>query len=121
MRYALLIYETEGDFAKRTDPKQAPAYWSAWMAYSEAINTSISVTGGAPLEPPGTATTVRTHGGKRLIEDGPYGSSKEQLAGFFLIDVDSLDVAMEWAARAPVEGGLVEVRPILVRDMAPAG
>ncbi len=90
------------------------------MAYSEAINAGINVTGGAPLEPPGTATTIRVKSGQRIVEDGPFASSKEQLAGFFLIEVESLDVAMDWASRAPVGNGLVEVRPILVREMAAA-
>lgn len=114
MRYAIIIYEPESDFAKREGP-DAPAYWGAWTAYAKALGDAGIARGGAGLQPAGTATTVRLADGKRQVQDGPYADSKEQLGGFFLIDVPSLDEALEWAARAPnAATGAVEVRPVLL-------
>jgi hypothetical protein len=112
VKYAILIYETPADFAARTDPERSGPYWAGWMAYSEAIGGVT--TGGAPLQPADTATTVRMQDSRRLVQDGPYADTREQLAGFFLIDVPDLDAALEWAARCPASAtGAVEVRPVL--------
>jgi hypothetical protein len=71
--------------------------------------------GGKPLDAPETATTVRLRGSKREIQDGPYSDTKEQLGGFTLLELPSLDAALEWAARCPAASyGAVEVRPIAV-------
>ena len=63
----------------------------------------------AGLQPPRSATTLRQQGDKHLVQDGPYAETKEQLGGFFVIDVPNLDTALEWAARYPAK--VVEVRP----------
>lgn len=111
MRYAILIYEPQADFEARKSPPDG-AYWGAWMAYSQDMNPVT--TGGAPLEVPETATTVRLREGRRLVQDGPYAETREQLGGFFLIDVPDLDAALDWAARCPAAiNGVVEVRPLL--------
>jgi hypothetical protein len=69
--------------------------------------------GGAPLKDTGTATTVRLKDGRRLVQDGPFAEAKEQLGGFVILDVPSLDAALEWAARCPTAAtGVVEVRPV---------
>ena len=71
--------------------------------------------GGKPLDAPETATTVRLRESKREIQDGPYSNTKEQLGGFTLLELPSLDAALEWAARCPAASyGTVEVRPIAV-------
>lgn len=113
MQYALLIYETEHVMAARDDPARQADYWAGWMAYSKAVNEAGLVRAGAPLQPPSTATTVRS-GNARQVQDGPYADTKEQLGGFFVIEVDDLDAALAWAARAP--DCTVEVRPVLQRD-----
>ncbi len=114
MQYMLMFYETEVDFAKRTDPIEAGAYWGGWQAYVDAINQSGVVVHGAGLQPPSTGTSVRFREGKRQIHDGPYADTKELLAGFFIIDVPGLDEAIEWAARSPCAAtGTTEVRPVL--------
>jgi hypothetical protein len=96
MQYTILVYETEAELAARTDPKRKDAYW------------------GAALEPPRTATTVRQPGGKRRVQDGPFADTKEQLGGYYVIDVPDLDRALEWAARCPsAAAGAAEVRPNL--------
>jgi hypothetical protein len=114
MKYMLIFHETPEDFAARTDPAKAPAYWSSWKSYGDAIGASGALTGGGALHPPSTGTSVRVRGESRQVQDGPFASAKEQLAGFMLIDVADLDAALDWAARAPCAAtGGVEVRPLL--------
>jgi hypothetical protein len=118
MNYTLLIYEGAADFAMRKDPARAPGYWAAWPPYADALRKAGVFVGGAGLQGPETATTVRLRDGSRAVQDGPYADTKEQLGGFFIIDVANLDAALEWAARAPIgPGGVVEVRP----DLPPMG
>jgi hypothetical protein len=113
MQYVLAIYESPEAFDARTGEDQE-AYRAAWQAYAEALRHAGVMTGGKGLEPPSTAATVRFRGGERTVQDGPYADTKEQLGGFFIIDVPDLDAAMDWAARCPVtHGGAVEVRPAL--------
>jgi hypothetical protein len=74
---------------------------------------------GNGLQPPHTATTVRIQDGKRHVQDGPFADTKEQLGGYFIIDVPHVDAALEWAARAPCAStGGVEVRPVMPRATA---
>ncbi|MBS0659070.1 MAG: hypothetical protein JSR82_12585 [Verrucomicrobia bacterium] len=114
MQYMLVFNETPERCALRDDPKEGPAYWAAWSAYAGAVAQSGIMVSGAGLQPPSTATTVRIRDGQRQVHDGPYAESKEMLGGFFVVDVPSLDVALEWAARSPAAAhGSVEVRPVL--------
>lgn len=111
MTYCLAFFETEADFAKR-ESSEAPAYWGAWSAYIDdlAENKVMIAGAGAGLQPPSTATSVR----KGAIQDGPVADTREQLAGFLLINVSTLDEAIHWARKAPVSAeGAVEIRPIL--------
>jgi hypothetical protein len=111
MNYSILIYETPADFAARKDPDKAPAYWAAWPPYSKALKDAGVFIGGAGLQPPETGTTLRFHQ-ELQIQDGPYAETKEQLGGFFIINVPDLDTALSWAARVPrMPGRVVEVRP----------
>jgi len=112
MRYTILVYETEAELAARTDPKRKDAYWGAYRAYTKALRDAGVMVGGAALEPPPAATTVRQRDGKCRVQDGPFAETKEQLGGFVMIDVPSLDKALEWAARCPsASTGAAEVRP----------
>jgi hypothetical protein len=114
MNYTLLIYETAADFAVRTDAERKEEYWAGWMYYSQAVKEAGIFVGGAGLQPPETATTLGFKDGRTWVQDGPYADIKEQLAGFFIIDVPNLDVALEWAARCPRSPTrVVEVRPAL--------
>ena len=114
MQYMLLLTETENEIALLNDPVKTGPYWGAWGAYVQAVEAAGIVVSGAGLQPPHTATTVRVRDGKRLVQDGPFAASKEQLGGFFVIDVPDLDTALEWAARSPAASvGAVEVRPVL--------
>ena len=113
MRYAILIHEGPEQFNLRTDPERAPAYWGAYTAYGEALRAAGVFAGGAGLQPPHTATTLRQRDQKRIVQDGPFADTKEQLAGFYIVDVPDLDAAMQWASRCPglPYGATVEVRP----------
>ena len=112
MQYVLLIYEKPEDFVRRSSAESAE-YVGAWRAYHKALVDAGVFVGGHPLEGPETGTTVRRREGKRQIQDGPYASTKEQLGGFTLLELPSLDAALEWAARCPAASyGAVEVRPL---------
>jgi len=114
MDYMLMFYEPARQFEQRKDRTASQPYWAAWMAYVQAMHQSGVVKSGAGLQEPGTGTTVRVVDGKRRVQDGPFADTKEQLGGFFVIDVADLDTALSWAARAPcAASGGVEVRPVL--------
>jgi hypothetical protein len=115
MNYTILVYETPASIAARTDPRQKDAYWGAYRAYTKALQDAGVMIGGAGLQAADTATTVRMTDAKRHVQDGPYSETKEQLGGFYMIDVPDLDKAIEWAARCPAASTSgVEVRPNLV-------
>jgi hypothetical protein len=108
----MLIYETPEAFASRENGEGDP-YLGAWRAYHKALVESGVFIDGDPLHLPETGTTVRVKDGRRQIQDGPYANTKEQLAGFTILELPSLDAALEWAARCPAAGaGAVEVRPL---------
>ncbi len=112
MKYTLLIYETPANFDARQQG-EASTYIGAWRAYHKALVEAGVYVGGAPLQDPATATTVRLKGGKRHVQDGPFAEAKEQLGGFMILDLPSLDVALNWAARCPAAAtGAIEVRPM---------
>lgn len=114
MQFVTLFFEDDASFAARTDPERSGPYWGSWMAYVEAVRAAGVMVGGNGLQPPATATTVRLRDGKRMVQDGPYADTKEQLAGYFVLEVENLDVALDWASRAPCAAdGAVEVRPVL--------
>jgi len=117
MQYAILIYENEADFSARTDQGRQASYWAGWRAYTQALTEAGIMKGGAPLQGAQTGTTVRVNGRGRQVQDGPYADTKEQLGGFYLIDVADLNAALDWAARCPAAAsGVVEVRPVLARS-----
>ncbi|MDP4301112.1 YciI family protein [Leptothrix discophora] len=121
MQYMLLLNEPASEFARRHDPEQAGAYWGGWNAFIGAMAQAGVIVKGDGLLGPDTATTVRIRDGKRVVQDGPYADTKEQLGGYFVIEVPDLDAALEWAARAPsAASASVEVRPVMP-PMAPPG
>jgi hypothetical protein len=112
MQFAMLIYESPEAFATRKSDGTDP-YTGAWRAYHKALVESGVFVAGDPLEVPETGTTIRIKEGKRGVQDGPYADTKEQLGGFTILELPSLDAALEWAARCPAAAsGAVEVRPL---------
>ncbi len=114
MQYMLIMTEPAEEFAKRDDPNEAGAYWGAWNAYISAMAQAGIIVNGDGLMPPHTATTVKVRAGKREVHDGPYANVKEQLGGYFVIEVADLDAAIGWAAMSPSAScAAVEVRPVM--------
>ena len=112
MQYMLLIYANEAGFQTLT-PAQAAEAMASYGAYTEALAKAKLLVSSNRLQPVATTTTLRVAGGKTEVLNGPYAETKEQLGGYFLIDVPDLDAALSWAARCPgASHGSVEVRPV---------
>jgi hypothetical protein len=109
MRYMMLIYSKE-----LRDPSDR-SYTGHWALMEEAERKGVFVAA-EPLAPTSTATTVRIESGKALVSDGPFAETKEQLAGYYILDCENLDEAIEWATRIPTAckgaPGCVEIRPM---------
>ena len=110
MKYMLLIY---GDEQALDDATREQCYGeSAQLARD--INASGKYLGASPLHPTSTATSVRVRGGKRLVTDGPFAETREQLGGYYLIDANDLDDAIDVAERIPgAHWGTIEIRPVM--------
>lgn len=113
MKYLCLVYSEESKLHNLPDsPKDEEC-----MAYGNTVRESGKMIAAEALEPVRTATTVRVRGGKVSVTDGPFAETKEQLAGFYLVEADDLDEAIQVAARIPAARvGSVEVRPIRQLD-----
>ena len=113
MRYMLMIYRDEKEWEARSQGERNTAFQAA-VAYSEARRASGFYQGGEPLEPTHTATTVRIKHGKPVMTDGPFAETKEQLAGYTILEAKNLDEALDFVARHPLTlaGFSIEVRPI---------
>jgi len=112
MKYMLLLYANESAF--QALPKaEAERGIAAYHAYTEALTQAGVRVASDRLQPVASATTVRVADGKTTVLNGPYAETREQLGGFYMIDVPDLDAALSWAARCPgASHGVVEVRPI---------
>jgi hypothetical protein len=112
MQYILMLYAREPGWSELTEAQQEQVM-GAYNAYTEALKNAGVLTGTNRLQPTSTATTVRVANGKSHVLDGPFADSKEQLGGYYIIDVPDLDAAISWAARCPASShGIVEVRPL---------
>jgi hypothetical protein len=112
MQYALLIYNDESTM--RTSGPEREAIFKAYNEFTQSIISSGHMKAGEGLQPTSTATTVRVRDGKTLTTDGPFAETKEQLAGYYLIDARDLDEATKIAARVPsARLGAIEVRPVM--------
>jgi hypothetical protein len=115
MRYMLLIYRDEKE-TEKLPLGERTRFFEECVEYSESRRPSGLYQGGEPLEPIRTATTVRIRGGKPVITDGPFAETKEQLAGYTILDAKNLDEALDYVAKNPLAqaGYSIEVRPIRV-------
>lgn len=112
MKYLLMIYGDEAAEAAM-DPADMGQMLAAYGAYAEALREAGVMVGGERLRPVSDATTVRVRAGQSQVLDGPYADTREQLGGYFMVDVPDLDAALHWAARCPgASHGTVEVRPV---------
>ena len=112
MQYLLMIYANEDQYTRLSEPQMGERV-AAYRAYLEALNEAGVVKSVGRLQKSTDAATVRVTNGKSQVLNGPYTDSKEQLGGFFLIDVPDLDAALSWAARCPgASHGVMEVRPL---------
>jgi hypothetical protein len=120
MQFMLILNETADDFARRNHPSESGDYWGGWTAFIGAMTQGGITVKGDGLQGQHTATTLRLRDGKRVVEDGPFAETKEQLGGYFVIEVPDLDAALDWAAQAPsAQTASVEVRPVLPPMPAP--
>jgi hypothetical protein len=114
MRYMLLVYSTEPPDG--LSPEEADRIRSGHRRVMEEAGNKGILIGAEPLAPVGTATTVRVQNGKAMVTDGPFAETKEHLAGYYIMDCENLDEAIEWAAKIPTEcqggPGCIEIRPL---------
>jgi hypothetical protein len=111
MQYLLQIYENEG-FWETTPPEELAEIMAGYRQFG--IEVGEKMLGGNALQPTPTATTVRVRDDQRLVTDGPFAETKEQLGGYYLLECKDLDEAIEWAAKIPgAKYGSIEVRPIM--------
>lgn len=112
MKYMLLIHADQAEMLRATEEDQRRML-GAYLAYTEALKGAGAYISGERLQPPSASTTVRVRDDRTNVLDGPYADSKEQLAGFYMIEAPDLDAALAWAARCPgAAHGTIEVRPI---------
>jgi hypothetical protein len=122
MQYLLLIYDDEQVWASMPEQERS-RYYDEYRAYTTELQEKGVFVGGAQLQPTATATTVHVRDGEQIVTDGPFADTKEQLGGYYVIEAESVDDALEWAARIPsARLGRIEVRPLVPsRVEAPAG
>src|ERR1700693_1528692 len=117
MQFVLMIYHTPEEFDMRKGDYSDPNLGACRDYHKALVKAGVDVSADA-LEVPETGTTVRFRDGKRRVQDGPYADTKEQLAGFIVLELPSVDAALEWAARCPgAARGAVEVRPLAPEAM----
>jgi len=113
VRYMLLIYASEAAFSQLTSEERAAIMQGHSTFAQEALQRGM-LTGGAPLQPTSTAKTVRVRKGKRMVIDGPFAETKEQLGGTYILDCKNMDEAIELATKIPdALHGSIEIRPLI--------
>jgi hypothetical protein len=119
MKYMLLIHDDEKAFQGMSDAERNAIY-AEYRQFSQEIAATGQLVSGSELQPTSAATSVRVRNGKRLVTDGPFAETREQLGGYYLVEAEDLDQAIALAARVPsAKTGTIEVRP-LMPSMTPA-
>lgn len=112
MQYLLLIYEAEEIWENKTEAEKRTTI-GGYLALNDRLRSDGQEWTGKPLLPTSTATSIRVRAGERQITDGPFAETKEQLAGFYLLETDTLQAAIEYAALIPAaREGTIEIRPV---------
>ena len=115
MQYLLLIADEEKVWDSLPESEVAAMY-AAYGTFTQELQASGAYLGANQLQPVSTATTVSVRNGETIVTDGPFAETKEVLGGYYLIDVETLDEAIEWAAKIPsARVGRIEVRPVVMR------
>jgi hypothetical protein len=113
MQFVLTFKQPPSIYERNADPVEGPVFLSAWKDYMDAMASAGVMRGGQRLNAMG-ATAVRMREGVRQVQDGPYIDSKELMGGFVVIDVESVDDAIKWAARSPSSAtGSTEIWPVV--------
>jgi hypothetical protein len=113
MKFLALIYNDESMYVDAT-PEDIAATFEAHGVFGQAAGEAGVYAGGEGLQPTATATTIRVRDGERMLTDGPYAETKEQLGGYYLLECKDLDEALNWAAQIPeAANGAIEVRPVM--------
>jgi hypothetical protein len=116
MKFTLLLWGDESHWADMSEEESA-AEMVRWEDYSAQLIAAGAMVSGEGLQPSATSKTLRIENGERVVTDGPYAETKEQLGGFYVIDVPSFDDALEWASKLPsVEHGSTEIRPVILYE-----
>jgi hypothetical protein len=116
MQYLLLIHDEEAHWG-RISEEERNAVMQDYFAFTNELRESGAYVTASQLQPTSEATTVQVRDGETLTTDGPFAETKEQLGGYYLIDVESQDEAIEWAAKIPsARFGKIEVRPLVMRE-----
>jgi hypothetical protein len=121
VKYLAIIYNDESLYAN-AGPEDLGAIFAAHGQFGEAAGKAGVFAGGEGLQGTSTATTVRVRDGERMLTDGPYAETKEQIGGYYLLDCKDLDDALNWAAQIPeAKSGAIEVRPVMNFEAVEAG
>ncbi len=113
MKYALLIYAAEKNWAEKSEEERGRIY-AEYMNYTIELKKSGRMLSCEPLDPTSTATTIRVRDGKAMTTDGPFADTKEQLGGIYVVDVNDLNEAIAWASKIPdARTGSIEIRPLM--------
>ena len=113
MQYMLLIYNSPNAWDSMSEEEQGQVF-GEYGTFTEELQNSGKLVAGDALQPIATATSIRVRDGETLTTDGPFAETKEVLGGYYLIDVESLDEALEWGAKVPgSKYGTIEVRPVV--------
>jgi len=114
VQYLLLIYGDQNGWESMSEEERGQVF-QAYGTFTQELEDSGAMVGGNALQPTETATTVRVRNDETLTTDGPFAETKEQLGGYYLVDVNSIDEALEWASKIPgARHGSIEVRPVMV-------
>ena len=116
MQYLLLIYDSEAKQAEMQG-EERQAFMQEYFGYTQALKEAGAFVAGDALQSVSTATSVRVRDGERMVTDGPFAETKEQLGGYYLVEAENLDAAIEWASKIPsARMGTIEVRPLMTFD-----
>jgi hypothetical protein len=113
MKYMLTLIGEEGGWEDVT-PEEMRAQMGRWDEFTQATRDAGAFIAGEGLQDSPTATTIRIQDDdERVVTDGPFAETKEQIGGFYLLECENLDEALEWAKKVPLRGGAIEVRPVM--------